>query len=159
MLYLIPSLLIALLYRIPWSFSLHIMCLYHTFALFLLVSIFGNVRSRFVAIGLAALALEGVICALFSDIRFLPAQVIHFEQLTEATVVYVLTYLSLILIILCVALREIRRSPLVIEARRPNEPGRDAGIHLLVAGRKLLVGLAIVALTIASYSLYCLKFY
>jgi hypothetical protein len=61
MLYLIPSLLIALLYRIQWSFSLHIMCVYHTFALFLWVAILGNVRSRFVALGLAALAVEGAI--------------------------------------------------------------------------------------------------
>jgi hypothetical protein len=158
-LYLIPSLLIALLYRIHWSFSLHIMCLYHTFALFLWVSMLGNVRSRFVTLGLAALALEGTICVLFSDVRFLPVHGIHFGQLTEATVVYVLTYLSLILIILGAAWREINRLPLVIETAEPHEAGGYAGIRLFVAGRKILVGLVIVALTIASYSLYCLQFY
>jgi hypothetical protein len=158
-LYLIPSLLMALLYRKHWSFNLHIMCLYHTFALFLWVSILGNGRSRFVALGLAALALEGTIWVFFSDVRFLPVHGIHFGQLTEATVVYVLTYLSLILVILGMAWREMNRLPSVIEIPETSQPGVCAGNRLLVAGRKILIGLVIVALTIAGYSLYCLQFY
>src|SRR5207245_263283 len=63
-LYLVPTLLIALVYRIHWSFSLHIMCLYHTFVLFLWVSVLRNARRFFVSMALAVIAVEGIICVL-----------------------------------------------------------------------------------------------
>ena len=158
-LYLIPSLLIALVYRIHWSFSLHIMCLYHTFVLFLWVSVLRNARLLFPAIGLAAITLEGVICVLFSDVRFLPVHGIQLNQLTTRSLIYLVTYLSLLLVILGAACLEMRRSSPQSEAEALIELWVATGNRYLVAGRKLLVGLLITALTIASYSLYCLRFY
>ena len=77
-LYLVPTLLMALVYRKQWSFSLHIMCLYHTFVLFFWVLVLQTARSIYVTIALAAIALEGVICVLFSDNRFLPVHGLQF---------------------------------------------------------------------------------
>lgn len=157
--YLIPSLLVALLYRIDWSFTLHIMCLYHSFVLFLWISVLGNSRLRFCFIGLTAIAFEGAICVLFSDVRFLPVHGIHLPQLSGRSLTYLVTYLALVLVILSLACLEIRRASLQIEAEAVIEPLVVPGNRYLVAGRKLLVGLSITALTIASYSLYCLRFY
>lgn len=158
-LYLIPSLLMALLYRIHWSFTLHIMCLYHTFLLFLWVSVLRNSRFLLLMIGLVAITLEGVICVLFSDARFLPVHGIQLSQLTARNVVYLVMYLALLLVILGSAFLEMRRLPSGLEALIPEAPPKAAARPWLVAGRKLLVGLLITALTIAAYSLYCLQFY
>jgi hypothetical protein len=158
-LYLIPTLLIALVYRIHWSFSLHIMCLYHTFALFLWVSVLKNARLLFVILGLAAIALEGIICVLFADIRFNPVQGIQLSHLTAGSFIYLAIYLSLLLVILGAGCRGMRRSSPGSEAVTCNVPRAGAGSRWLTAGWKLLVGLGITALTIASYSLYCLQFY
>ncbi|HEX7518539.1 MAG TPA: hypothetical protein VF345_14765 [Chthoniobacterales bacterium] len=158
-LYLIPSLLMALVYRIHWSFSLHIMCLYHTLVLFLWVSVLRNTRLLFLIVGLAAITFEGIICVLFSDIRFLPVHGIELNQLTAGNLIYLGTYLILLLLILGAACLEMRRLQPEIEAKKPNEPRMAVGSRWLVASRKLLVGLLITALTIASYSLYCLQFY
>jgi hypothetical protein len=158
-LYLIPSLLVALVYRIDWNFSLHIMCLYHTFGLFLWVSVIGNARLRFCFIGLAAIAFEGAICVLFSNDRFVPVRGIQLGQLSGESLIYLMTYLGLLLVILCAAYLEIRRSSHRTETEALGEPGEATGNRYFVAGRKLLAGLLITALTIASYSLYCLRFY
>jgi len=157
-LYLIPTLLVALLYRIDWSFSLHIMCLYHTFVLFLWTSVLGNSRLRFCFIGLTAIAVEGAICILFSDVRFLPVHGIHLQQLSGESVIYLVTYLALVLVILSLACLEIWRASRQSEVEAVIEP-LVTGNRYLVAGRKLLVGLFITALVIASYSLYCLHYY
>jgi len=158
-LYLVPTLLVALVYRIDWSFSLHILYLYHTFVLFLWVSVLRNARLLFSAVGLMAIALEGVICVLFSDVRFLPVRGITLDQLTARNLVYVVTYLTLLLVILGAAYLEMRRLPPEIGAKMPGESRVAAGTRWLVATRKLVMGLAIVALTIASYAVYCLRFY
>jgi len=158
-LYLIPSLLIALVYKIDWAFSLHIMCLYHSFVLFFWVSTLTNVRLPFVALALSALAFEGAICVLFSDVRFLPVRGIHVGQLSGESLTYLMTYLGLLLLILSAACLEIRRSLNKGESEPLSEPWEAAGNRCLVAGRKLLAGLLITALTIASYSLYCLRYY
>jgi len=158
-LYLIPSLLMALAYRIDWSFSLHIMCVYHTFALFLWISVLGKARLLLCFIGLAAIAFEGAICVLFSNDRFVPVRGIYLAQLSGESLMYLMTYLGLLLVILGTACLEIRRSPHHSETGPLGESWEAARNRYLVAGRKLLVGLLIAALTIASYSLYCLRFY
>jgi len=158
-LYLIPSLLVALLYRIDWSFSLHIMCLYHTFALFFWISVLRNSRLRFCFIGLAAIAFEGAICVLFSDVRFLPVHGLHIPQLSGESLIYLATYLALLLAILSLSCLEIRRVSLQSEAEAVVEPLLVTGNRYLVAGRKLLIGLLITALVIASYSVYCLHYF
>jgi hypothetical protein len=158
-LYLIPSLLMALFYRIDWSFSLHIMCLYHTFGLFLWISALSNMRLRFCFIGLAAIACEGAICLLFSNDRFVPVRGIHLDQLLGESLIYLLTYLGLLLVILGAACLLIRHSSHQRGMESLGEPWEATGNRYLVAGRKLLMGLLITALTITGYSLYCLQFY
>lgn len=135
------------------------MCLYHTFVLFLWVSVFRNARLLFSAIGLAAITLEGVICVLFSDVRFLPVHGIQLNQLTTRSLIYLVTYLSLLLVILGAACLEMRRLSPKIGVKIPNESREVIAIRWLPASRKILVGLLITALTIAGYSLYCLQFY
>ena len=158
-LYLIPSLLIALVYKIDWAFSLHIMCLYHTFVLFFWVSFLKNARLPLLAIALSALALEGAICVLFSDVRFLPVHGIQIGQLSGGRLIYLATYLSLLSAIVGAAYRELRPKRFEMAAIESDESQEVVGIHWLVAGRKLLIGLLITALTIAGYSVYCLQFY
>lgn len=158
-LYLVPTLLMALVYRIHWSFSLHIMCLYHTFVLFLWVSVLRNARLLFAVIALAAIALEGIICVLFAEMRFLPVHGLQLNQVTAGNVVYLAIYLTLLVVILSAACLELRRLPSQDEAGIPNESREAPGSRWLVAGRKLLAGLLITGLTIAGYSLYCLRFY
>lgn len=70
-----------------------------------------------------------------------------------------MAYLSLVLVILGGACREIHRSPPEIRVEVADESDMAVGSRWLVAGRKLLVALLITALTIAGYSLYCLRFY
>ena len=158
-LYLIPSLLIALVYRIEWSFSLHIMCVYHTFILFFAVSVLRHARRLFVAIALAALTLEGALCCLVADNRFLPVHGIQLNQLTLKGWRYLATYLSLLLVILGATYLQLWTLPPEGEVTTVNELGTANGILWVTASRKLLVGLLITALTIASYSVYCLQFY
>jgi hypothetical protein len=158
-LYLIPTLLMALVYRTGWSFGLHIMCLYHTFVLFLWVSVLRKARLLFATLGLAAIALEGLVCVLFSDVRFLPVHGIQLHQITSGNFICLAAYFSLLLVILGAACLELRRLPPDTGAKIPSESQGAAGRGWLVATGKLLSGLLITALTIASYSLYCLQFY
>lgn len=158
-LYLIPTLLMALVYRIEWSFSLHIMCLYHAFVLFLWVSVVNKMRLLVAGLGLSAIALEGAICVLFADVRFLPVQGIRLRELTIAGWTYLGAYLGLLLAIIAVALLELRRLP------EEDTTAAFAPDHLSIAARwkaaggKLLIGLLVTFLTIAAYSMYCLRFY
>ena len=103
---------IALVYRIEWSFSLHIICVYHTFILFFWVLVLRNARLIHVAIGTwTRLTLEGVICCLVADFRFLPVHGLHLNQLTPRGWIYLPTYLSLLLVILGSAYVELCRPP------------------------------------------------
>jgi hypothetical protein len=158
-LYLAPSLLIALVYKIEWPFSLHIICLYHTFVLFFWVSFLKNRRLLLLAIALSALALEGAICVLFSDLRFLPAHGIRIGDLSNGSLIYLAAYLSLLLVVVGAACRGLHYPGSEVATLESDESQEAVGIHWSVAGRKLLIGLLITALTIAGYSLYCLQFY
>lgn len=157
-LYLVPSLMIALVYRIPWSFSVHIICLYHTFALFLWVLVLKNARSAVIALALTAVSLEGAICVLFSDVRFNPVHGIQLNQLTTGSLICLLTYFGLLLLILGAAYLELRVPPEITAGTR-DEPLGVVSSGWFVVSRKLFVGVLIAALTIAGYSLYCLQFY
>jgi hypothetical protein len=158
-LYLVPSLMIALVYRIPWTFSVHIICLYHTFALFLWGLALKNARSVIIAVALAAITLEGVICVLFSDFRFNPVHGIRLNQLTTGSLTCLSIYFGLLLVILGAAYLETRRLPLQSRTEAPDEPRGVVSSRWFVVSRKLFVGVLITALTIAAYSLYCLRFY
>src|SRR4029079_14776 len=60
--YLVPTLIIALVYRMDRPFSHHVILLYHTIILFLWVSVLHATRSRGVLLGLTMIGLEGIIC-------------------------------------------------------------------------------------------------
>ncbi|MEY2579091.1 MAG: hypothetical protein QOI49_1915 [Verrucomicrobiota bacterium] len=157
--YLIPTLLIALFYRIEWAFSLHILCLYHAFILFLVVAVARRAPPLLLTIGLAAIAVEGILCVLFADARFLPVHGLRLEQLIAGTnSIYLVSYLALLLLVIAAGHLELRRFPpepgLVAD-----ESGEMVNFAWLVAGRKLAVGVFVAALVIAIYSLYCLRFY
>lgn len=158
-LYLIPTLLIALVYRIEWSFSLHIMCLYHAFVLFFWVSVVNKMRLLVAGLGLAAIALEGAICVLFADVRFLPVQGIRLGQLSIAGWTYLGVYLGLLLAIISLTLLEVRRHlPEKAEAA-PGQIQLAGDSRWKVVGGKILIGAIVISLTIATYSIYCLRFY
>src|SRR5438270_5436094 len=72
-LYLVPTLLAALLYRIDWAFSLHVLILYHAICLYLWVSVLRQQSTRLVMLWVSLVAIEGMLCVLFADIRLLPA--------------------------------------------------------------------------------------
>ena len=158
-LYLIPSLLIGFVYRKDRIFCLHIICLYHTFVLFLWVWLLRNTRLIFVILGLTAITVEGVICVLFSDWRFVPVNGIRWSQLITGNWIYLGIYLFLLLVILTAAYLELRRLGFESETNITAEWRGVAGNYWLVAGRKLFAGLLITALAIGIYSLYCLRFY
>jgi hypothetical protein len=157
-LYLIPSLLIALVYRINWSFSLHVICVYHTFILFFWVSILRHTRQLVVS-ALAALTLEGVLCCLVAEVRLLPVHGLQLNQLTARSCLYLVSYLSFVLVILGATYLQLRALPSEVEVATLDRPGTAVGVAWVTASRKLFVGVLITALTIASYSVYCLQFY
>jgi hypothetical protein len=158
-LYLIPTLIVALAYRISWAFSLHILCLYHTLVLFCWVSILRPARSRYVLIGLMLIALEGIICVLFSDIRLLPVNGLRLAQVPAAQFVWVGAYLGFILVIIAAAYKELDRHPQSEGSFSLVRSDLRASSFTLVVGRKLLLGVLLIAIVVAIYSLYCLRFY
>ncbi len=153
--YLVPTLIVALVYRIEWGFSLHIICLYHAAVLFLWVSFLKNKRLLVLSVGLAAIAVEGLICVLSSNMRFLPVNGIHLNQVTGTGFLYLGGYLGLLAVILVAASLELHGFP---PDNDQSVPAATGNRWLLVSG-KLVAGLMIVALTIGIYSLYCLRFY
>ncbi len=157
--YLVPTLFIALVYRFEWAFSLHILCLYHAFILFLVVAVARKASPLLITIGLSAIGLEGTLCVLFADIRFLPVHGLRLEQLIAGTnLIYLVSYLALVLLVIAAGHRELRRFPLE-PGLVTDESGETVSFAWLVAGRKLVVGVLIAAVVIAIYSLYCLRFY
>jgi hypothetical protein len=126
--------------------------------LFLWVRVLEKIRFRLVVIGLAAVALEGFLCVLFSDVRFLPVSGLRVNQLTAGNWFYLAAYLTLVLIILVGSCVEVRCSP--AEAALIAGVSKEArSVSWLAVSRKVLAGFVITAIAIASYSLYCLRYY
>src|SRR3954451_409306 len=121
------------------------MCLYHTAVLFLWASFLRDRRLPVLSLGLGAIAMEGLVCVLFADLRFLPVDGVHVSQFTGPTLCYLAAYLALLAVIVTAACFELRHYP-PAEQVVPVSTGNP----WLVAGGKLLGGVAIVALTIAS---------
>jgi hypothetical protein len=157
-LYLVPTLFALLLYRTPWIISLVVMGCYHALILFLWVSVLERARFLLLSIGLAVISLEGVLCVLFSDMRFLPVSGLRFNQLTAGNALYLAAYLGLVLLILAVTCREMRRSA-PAPAMVSNDPREAVSGSWLTVSKKVLTGLLIIAVVVAAYSLYCLRFY
>ena len=155
-LYLIPTLMVALLYRIEWTFSLHVLILYHALCLFLWVTILVPRSTKFVMIWLAAVALEGVFCVWFADIRLLPANGLNLANIPARQWSWLAGYLMLILSIIVAASREIK----YFADRETSAARVTLGVTALrAAGMKVLAGVAIIVVVIGVYSIYCLRFY
>ncbi len=153
--YLVPSLFIALIYRIQWSFSLHVICLYHAMVLFLWISYLKDRSLVSTVVALVAISLEGVVCVLFADIRFLPVHGILPGRVVGSGFLFLAIYLVMIAVVIVVARRELR-----FLAEQRAETGRLVTRDVLLLGsRKLAIGLLIVVATIGIYSIYCLRFY
>lgn len=91
-LFVIPTLLMALLYRKPWVFSIHIMTLYQAGALFCWTTFFSR-HSRLLKLGLLLIACEGVVILLFADMRWVPVKGIDLHKLNRASMVALFLYL------------------------------------------------------------------
>lgn len=154
--YLVPTLLVALFYRIDWAFSLHILIPYHALCLFLWVTVLRTWSTRRVLFWLSMVALEGAVCVLFADFRLLPVKGLELNQIPIQQLWWLAAYLVLLLSILSVATWELR-SNAPMDALSTIGPTRWQVLR--VAGAKLLLGLAVIAAVIGVFSLYCLRFY
>jgi hypothetical protein len=155
-LYLVPTILVALFYRIDWAFSLHVLVPYHALCLFGWVTV---LRSRSIAaliFWLTMVALEGVVCVLFADSRFLPVKGLDLGKIPAEQLWWLGAYLALLLSILLGTVLELKHA-------LPDEQVREMPAAFWraarVAGLKLVIGLGIVAAVIGIYSVYCLRFY
>jgi hypothetical protein len=155
-LYLVPSILVALFYRIEWAFSLHILVSYHALCLFLWVTILQVRPTGRVILWLSMVAVEGVICVLFADLRLLPAKGLQLDQIPFQYVWWLAAYLVVTLSIVFGAGWELRRSAPMVA---PPAIATGRWRLLRVAGGKMLIGLAIIAAVIGVFSLYYLRFY
>jgi hypothetical protein len=155
-LYLVPTILVALFYRLDWAFSLHILVPYHTLCLFAWVTMLRNRSTGWVAFWLTIVAFEGVICVLFTDLRFLPVKGLDLTQVPADQLWWLGAYLVLLLSILAGTVLELRRvTPAEEVSELPASPWQLSRI----ASAKLAIGLAIIAAVIGVYSIYWLSFY
>ena len=155
-LYLAPTLLVALLYRIDWAFSLHVLVLYHAICLFLAVSILRERSTGIVMLWIALVAIEGLLCVLFADIRLLPAKGLVLGQIPASSLWLPGVYLLLAISILVGAGWELSRAKVIEEPAVAPAPAWEG---FKVSAAKITVGLATVAVVIGIYSIYCLRFY
>lgn len=154
--YLVPTLMVALLYRIEWAFSIHILVLYHTLVLFLWVTVLEKKSSRFVILYLTMVALEGLVCVLFADVRLLPANGLHLAEIPAQHWKWLIAFVALWFSILLGAAWEISRAVIPVSESDSAPPASQL---LRGAGVKLLAGLAMIAVVVGLYSIYCLRFY
>lgn len=152
-LYLVPTLFVALIYRQYWSFSIHIVLPYQMFALAMLAIPLVHARTRSLVLVLLAIALEGLLCSLFADERYLPISGIQHFVLTRAGGIFLAAYLFLLLSFLFAAGACLRGLP----------PSRPAPFFVVssnrLTGYRLLTGLGVAAGAVALYALYSLRFY
>ena len=155
-LYLVPTLLVASFYRIEWAFSLHILVPYHALCLFLWVTMLQVRSTGRVILWLSMVALEGLVCVLFADLRLLPVKGLQLDQIPFQDLWWLAAYVLLTLSIVFGAGWEIRRSSPMVA---PSALATPSWQLLRVAGAKMLLGLAVIVTVIGVYSLYCLQFY
>ena len=156
-LYLVPSLMIALIYRIAWPFSLHIIVPYHTLVLFMWVAMLRRVPTWSVA-ALGAVAAEGVLCVLFTDMRFLPVSGLRLNALGWGDWLWVVAYLVLIGVIIAFTIRELRRAPTGDDGVVPPLPPISARTVFATLG-KVAAGIVIIAAVFGVHALYLRQFY
>ena len=157
-LYLLPALMIALIYRKDWAFQLHVVCLYHTLVLFCWIAFWRRARTRWALLGLSAITVEGIVCLLFADFRILPVTGLRLNELRAVHWSWLLAYLLLTALILVATARELIRCREDRDGVVPAETLPPLGIAALAAG-KVFAGAAIVAAVVGVYGLYCLRYY
>lgn len=157
-LYLVPTLMIAVIYRKEWAFSLHVITLYHTLVLFLWAEALRRAPLRYVAAALLAIALEGILCVLFADGRFLPVNGLRLDKLSAAHAGWLIAYLALagaLLAATCIELKQLTRT----EPAAPTSPSVMRFRAWAVSGQKAIAGVLIGGAVIGAYALYCRRFY
>jgi len=156
-LYLVPTIMVAIVYRIEWAFSLHILILYHALCLFLWITVLKRASTRCLMLALGLVALEGTLCILFANIRLLPANGLRLGEIPGTQWGWLAGYLVMVIGILLGAAWEFSKIP------AEPEPVSDAAARrwsvVRIAGLKIMTGLAIIAVAIGIYSIYCLRFY
>lgn len=158
-LYLVPTIIVALLFRREWVFSLHIVCLYHTLVLFLFVYALQKGASRYATVALTAISIEGVICVLFANDRFLPVTGLHLTQVPAAQLPWLAGYLALIALMLAITFVELHCSRREEAWSDPADANMRPWRAPLLAIRRLIIGTLIVGAVVGMYSVYCLQFY
>ncbi|HVF72604.1 MAG TPA: hypothetical protein VM940_13430 [Chthoniobacterales bacterium] len=154
--YLVPTLMVALIYRIEWAFSLHILVLYHTLCLFLWVTMLGSRSTRFIMTWLTLVALEGLVCILFADVRLLPANGLHLTEIPARQLWWLIAYLVLAFSILMGAAWEVNYfKPAEVSGLASGTRGE----MWRSVGMKVFTGVAIIAVVVGAYSIYCLRFF
>jgi len=157
-LYLLPTLMIALIFRKDWAFSLHVITLYHTLVLFLWAEALRHAPLRYVAAALVAIALEGFVCVLFADVRFLPVNGLRLDQLSATHSGWLIAYLALagtLFAATCLELKQLARNDSTASTSLPVLNLRIWAI----SGKKAIAGILIGGAIIGAYALYCLRFY
>lgn len=155
--YLIPTLLIGLIYRKEWAFSLHVIVLYHTIVVFLWSETFRNARRRSLLVALTAIAAEGVVCALFADGRFLMVVGLRLNELSPQHFAWLAAYLALVATMIVAGYRELNRSE--VDGVLPPAPSFRCAKTWLASGSKVLVALVLAAIVVGAYALYSRRYY
>jgi len=155
--YLLPTLLVALVYRKEWAFQLHIMLVYHALALALWAYCIRRGPPSFAFFALVAIALEGIFCVLFADQRFLPAKGIQHFHLLPRHYLLIAIYVTLVIGVLGAAY--VLRDKCATE----NQPERSELLSskesVLAVARRVLAAVLLTATVVGIYSIYCLRFY
>lgn len=155
-LYVVPTLLMALLYRKFPIFSLHIMTVYQAGALFCW-STFINRRPRLLKLGLLLVACEGLVILLFADVRMVPLKGIPLHGLDSIGLVAGFLYVAITAALVWYSYQAFAKFD-----DEPRSPALAAGTGAL--GNRcifwnLSAALGAMAATLALNAVYCLWIY
>jgi hypothetical protein len=155
--YLLPTLLVALVYRKEWAFQLHIMLVYHVLALALWAYCVRRGPPWFAFFSVVAIALEGIFCVLFADQRFLPANGIQHFHLVDLHYRLIALYVTLVLGVL--GATHLLMSKCTPEKEPEASELLSSTESIYTAARRVMAGALVSATIVGIYSIYCLRFY
>jgi hypothetical protein len=155
--YLLPTLLVALVYRKEWAFQLHTMLVYHTLALAFWAYCVRRGPPWFAFFSVVAIALEGIFCVLFADQRFLPANGIQHFHLVDLHYRLIALYVTLVVGVLGATYLLMNKCT----PERQPEPSEllSSKASVFTVARRLMAGALVSATVVGIYSIYCLQFY
>ena len=155
-LYVVPTLLMALLFRKSAIFSLHIMMLYQAGALFCW-SALPSGHARLLKLGLLLVACEGIVILVFADMRMVPLKGIHLHELDRIGTGALFLYVGLTVALLWYSYRAVAKFD---DDPRPSMPVARTDIF---GNRRLFWNLSVavgaMAATLALNTVYCLWIY